>query len=308
MSTIARARICALAASLIAAFLGGCSGGSSLPSARDAAPAQRAGARGALLYVSDTDSGDVYVFSYPKGKLVQTLSGFTDPAGECVDASANVFIANTGGSDIVEYAHGGTAPVATLPDSGYFPVGCAIDPVTGDLAVTNFPGSSSAQGNVVIYKHAKGKPKAAYADPSIPQMLLCAFDGSGNLFVDGLTASSASAFALLAHGGKKLAPLTLNQNVVSAGGVAWDGKYLAIGDQSGNTIYQFTVKGNRGTMAGSTQLGDAVTVFQFWLDGGRVIGPDAGAGNVKIWKYPAGGSPLKTIGSVYVPLGAAVSN
>jgi DNA-binding beta-propeller fold protein YncE len=306
MSTIARARSCLLAASLV--FLGGCSGGPpSLPSMRDArvgAPA----AHGALLYVSDTDSGDVYVFSYPKGKLVQTLSGFTDPAGECVDASSDVFIANTGGSDVVEYAHGGTAPVATLPDSGYFPVGCAIDPVTGNLAVTNFPSGSSTQGNVVIYKHAKGKPKAAFADPTIAQMLLCAFDGAGNLFVDGLTASSASAFALLPRGAKKLQPMTLNQSIASAGGVAWDGTYLAIGDQSTNTIYQFKVKGSRGTMAGSTQLGDATTVFQFWLDGAKVIGPDAGAGNVKVWNYPAGGSPTKTIGGVYVPLGAAVSN
>src|SRR5580692_2579193 len=41
--------------------------------------------KSALLYVSDAGSGDVYVYSYPKGKLTGTLTGFNFPEGECAD-------------------------------------------------------------------------------------------------------------------------------------------------------------------------------------------------------------------------------
>ncbi len=270
--------------------------------------AASAGARasGALLYISDTVSNSVYVYSYPQGKLKNTLYNFTEPAGECVDAAGNVFIANTGKFNILEYAHGGTTPIATLRDPAWFPVGCSVDPVTGDLAVTDFPISSGSQGDVAIYRHAKGKPHR-YTDAAITDMLLCSYDGSGNLFADGLTAGSAFAFAELRAGGKKLTNVTLDQTIVAAGGVGWDGKYVAVGDQSTNTIYQFSISGTKGKMVGSTQLGGASQVFQFWIDGSKVIGPDSGAGDAGIWSYPAGGNPVKTIKGLYAPLGAVVS-
>ena len=264
-------------------------------------------ARPALLYVSDTVTGDVYVFSYPKGKLRQTLTGFTDPAGECVDAQGNVFVANTGGSNIIEYAHGGTAPIATLKDDGYFPVGCSIDPTSGDLAVTNFTTTGTAPGNVAIYKKAKGRAKRRYADPSLFEVLLCGYDASGNLFVDGLTQSYGTVVAELPHGGAKLSDITLDRTIANPGGVQWDGKYVAVGDQSSNTIYQFRIKDGKAKTVGSTQLGGATMVFQFWIDGKKVIGPDAYASDVGVWSYPAGGPARKTIGGLYVPLGATIS-
>lgn len=296
---------------LAVAALAGC-GGSAVgsgfgvvPSSR--APAAKAPGGPALLYVTDTVTSDVYVFSYPKGKLKQTLTGFRDPAGECADSQGNVFITNTGANTIVEYAHGGTKPIATLKDPGFFPVGCSVDSKTGNLAVTNVPSNYSTPGNVVIYRHAKGRPRGNYTDPNISQFLLCGYDAQGNLFVDGQNASYASAFAELPAGGTKLVDVKLDQQIQIAGGIQWDGKYVAIGDQSNDTIYQFSFDGTQGTKMGSTQLGGATEVFQFWIDGSRVVGPDTYGSDVGIWNYPAGGSPLKTIGGLYVPLGTVIS-
>lgn len=262
---------------------------------------------GDLLYVSDTETGDVYVFSYPKGTSKGTLTGLVDPAGECVDGSGNVFVTNTGGSNVVEYAHGGTTPIATLKDSGYFPIGCSVDPMTGNLAVTNFSTTGSAQGDVVIYKHARGRPTGHYTDPDTNEMLLCGYDDKGNLFVDGLTQGSAFSLVELRVGTTTLTPIALNQPIGSAGAVQWDGQHLAIGDQTSNTIYRFDISGKQGKMVGSTALAGAVEVFQFWIQGGKVIGPDAGAADVGVWKYPDGGTVTKTFTGVYVPLGATVS-
>ena len=45
-----------------------------------------------LLYVADQTTQDVYVYTYPQGQLVRTLTGFINPTGECVDSGGDVFI------------------------------------------------------------------------------------------------------------------------------------------------------------------------------------------------------------------------
>ena len=55
----------------------------------------KAETQSALLYVSSSDK--VYVFSYPEGKKLQTLTGLVTPSGLCSDAAGNVFVTNFGG-------------------------------------------------------------------------------------------------------------------------------------------------------------------------------------------------------------------
>lgn len=293
-----------------AVLLAGCAGGSATrltPAGTVSSQASAPARTGALLYVSDTVAGDVFVYSYPGGAPVLTLTGLSDPAGECVDAAGNVFVTNTGASNILKYAHGGNGPISTLKDNGYFPVGCAIDPLTGNLAVTNFSTTGSARGNIVIYKGAKGRPTGHFADANIEQMVLCGYDASGNLFADGLTPGSAFAFVELSRGATKLKDVTLNQPIGNGGGVQWDGRHVAVGDQSTSTIYRFNIAGTKGTRVGATSLGGATEIFQFYILGKRVIGPDAGVADVGVWNYPAGGPPIQKITGLYAPLGAVVS-
>lgn len=305
----------------IAAFaLAACGGGAGVapPVVSSAqAAATRGGAvdagrlSGALLYVSDTITNDVYVFSYPKGKLLQTLTGLYEPGGECADTHRHVFVTNTGGSNIVEYAHGRKARIATLDDPGSFPIGCAVDPTSGDLAVTNFSTTASEAGNVVIYKGAKG-PGVPYSLPRIAMPLLCSYDDSGNLFVDGYESGSSTkfAFAELPAGGTKASRVTLNQQIAIPGGVAWDGFHITVGDQARDIVYQFKIAGKAkktGRKVGTVQLGGATQVFQYLIIGSQLVGADAYGASVDIWNYPAGGSPTETIGGLYAPLGVAIS-
>src|SRR5579863_10312478 len=106
-----------------------------------------------LLYVAaspDGPNGSAYVYTYPQGRLVGTLTGFGVPRGECADSAGDVFIVaytnqSMSSSTIYEYAHGGTKPIAALSDPDVA-VGCAVDPTTGDLA-------ASGDG-VAIFKNA----------------------------------------------------------------------------------------------------------------------------------------------------------
>jgi hypothetical protein len=153
-----------------------------------AAPAAHPDKKSQLLYVSDIGTSDVYVYTYPQGRLSQTLTGFKEPFGDCVDKKGDVFITDQGAAAIYEYAHGRSSPVATLQDSSEEPQGCSVDFKTGDLAVSNAlsGNNGSAAGSVSIYKDAKGTPTIV-TDSAIYDLGYCGYDTRSNLFVDGLT-------------------------------------------------------------------------------------------------------------------------
>lgn len=104
-----------------------------------------------LVYISSY-TNVVWVYSYPNGALVGTLTGFNNPSGICSDANGNVWITNSNAGTIIEYAHGSTTPIATLNDSGQTPVDCAVDPTTGNLAAADYV------SNVAVYQNAQGSP------------------------------------------------------------------------------------------------------------------------------------------------------
>jgi hypothetical protein len=260
-----------------------------------------------LLYISDIGTYDVYVYSYPKGELQGTLTGFSGPEGECVDKKGDIFIANFGASNTLEYAHGGTSPIATLSDPGYYPSGCSIDPTTGDLAVTNYQATGGGQGNVAIYQHAKDGQPVYYADRDIDTMAFGGYDNVGNLFVDGATSDSAFAFAELPSGGTSFEKISLSQKIGIAGGVQWDGTHVAVGDRDTNVIYEFAISGTKGEKVSSTSLIAASDVDQFWIEGPKVIGSDSGAADAMFWHYPSGGSRTKVVDGLHEPIGATVS-
>lgn len=269
-----------------------------------------------LLYVSSMGGNEINVYGYPSGKEAGLLTGpFVGPAGECVDSAGDVWIANDssvilgfssqGGSDptIVEYAHGGTSPIATLDDPGQYPAGCSVNPKTGDLAVTNYETTSDGQGSVAVYKKANGNP-TLYSDPNLEHASMLGYDNKGNLFVDGTNNAGAFLYTELPKGGSAFTDITLvGATIKYPGGVQWDGHHMAVGDQVG-VIYQTS----GATVLGSTTLTGACQIFMFFVDKHRVVGPDRCGPDADIYKYPAGGPPINIInGGVVGPVGAVVS-
>jgi hypothetical protein len=270
-----------------------------------------------LLYVSlGTEAGEdaILVWTYPKGKFegIITGGGLNDPLGMCVDKSGDVFVANHYGADILEYAHGGTTPIATLSDSGEFPQGCAVDPTTGNLAVTSYYGPyGEYPGDVAIYQNATGMP-ATYSAPSFFIYDYCGYDNQGNLYIDGNNGSGGYTgflFAELPAGGDSFTDIALPQNIYIPNGVQWDGKHVAVGDQTAggtplSAIYRFSISNGTATeLHHVTTLerqggGSAPTsVTAVWIQGGNVVGANGasagGDNNPGVWKYPAGGAAVR---------------
>jgi hypothetical protein len=207
-------------------------------------------------YVSDWATDDVFVYTYPSGKLIGKLTGFSQPYGQCADADADVWIANFGGSDIVEYAHGGTKPIATLQTNGA-PIGCAVSP-SGDLAVANYT-TTSGTGNILVFKDASGSP-ATYSNPSCSNLWPPGYDNHGNLYVEG-EATSTPAVCELPANGSTLNTIAFNQSIISPGSTMWDGQYIALTDQEYGAmkitaIYQASNISSGLKLVGTTQLND----------------------------------------------------
>jgi hypothetical protein len=270
-----------------------------------------------LLYVSNFYGSDVTVYSYPKGGLVGTLTGFGSPTGVCSDSQGNVFITDYADADIVEFAHGGTTPIATLSDSGLRPEGCSVDPTTGNLAVSNLETNGFLHGDLAIYPNASGTPEM-YTNPNFFYYFFCAYDNAGNLYVDGLGPQSVnvSQVAKLAAGGSKLKSVTFDASILDAEGISWDGKYLAIGVQmSGETIDRYRISGTTGTLIGSAAVDGSEDLLEFWIGSvGRdertiLIGPNFDGNDITYYQYPDLGNPFKTIRHhrLHAPYGLTIS-
>ena len=251
-----------------------------------------------LLYVSNYQNSTVDVYTYPGGSRVATLTGFSKPQGECADAAGDVFIANTNDHDILEYAHGGTEPIATLHDSQYFPIGCSVDPVTGNLAVSNLM-SSRGVGSIAIYRHARGKPRQY---KSLTYFMSCSYDDGGNLFADG-ESNSDELLVELPKGSMTFK--TVRLGLYGLGQLQWDGKYLTneLDESSSSSIFRLKISDFRARTVGHTHLSGAGSAS--FIDRQRVIlaGPD----RVDFFNYPSGKGPTKTIADSHRPIGVVVS-
>jgi len=271
-----------------------------------------------LLYVADEATGDVYVYSYPSGKLEGTLTGFNAPSGMCSNKAGDVFILNGGGTSVEVFAHGGSTPLRTLGLPGYPELNCSVDPTTGNLALASLDGSCG--DCIVIFPNGSGIP-TTYTPSGQTGIPGCGYDNHGNLFCDAYGTGNKFALFELSAGSSTVKSIAVGgASGLKAGPIQWDGKYLAFGSGALGTIYQIQLSGSTGTVVGSTPLNGTGWVWQFWIDktqgsknvpqGTRIIAPTyAGSGGAETgyWKYPAGGSPTKTISGYYQPDGATLS-
>lgn len=304
------ARLFAIA---LVAALAGCSKGASIsPVPAAAAGSMTAKAsNGALLYVADLNKNAVYVYTYPAGGLVGQLTGLSRPHGECTDAAGDVYVTNGLDQDILEYAHGGTTPIATLADPTMFPSACAIDPVTGNLAVVHSP-LSTGPATVAIYVHAGGTPQPLPHSPVFDSYYL-AYDAHGNIWVDGMNRKRKwFRFAEFLSAKQQWQRITFDHAIGLPGGVQWVGNTLVVGDQVNldgpSVVAEFSMNGNTGKLLGFTPLKNSCNVLQFQVVGKTVVAPNTCKPAVLYFDFPKGGRSTKAIRwQLSQPVGVVVS-
>lgn len=257
-----------------------------------------------LVYVSNVQTNSVTVYSFYRQKLVGRLMGVNGPYGLCSDPNGDVWVVGWGNNKLVEYAHGSTKPVKELKVNSWDAdlYACAVDPVTGDLAVTNWGPENWYQGNVLVYPHASGTPRA-YAPFGVWFFYGCTYDNAGNLYVNGWDAYRNAFISIgeLPKGEHRMKVYTLNPNLQPPliGSIQWDGRHIAMADLG--WLYLYDIRHDQAVLTGNTPLTYHFPLGMFWIGtiGGKqqILAPDS-AGKpyaVQYWGYPSGGKPSATI-------------
>jgi hypothetical protein len=268
----------------------------------------RNSASGALLYVSGRSAHIVTMYTYPKLQFVARLAAGRYPMGLCVDPrTQDVWVVSqTNGNEakLLQFAHGEVTPIRTIKTDSSAET-CAVDPVTGNLAVA-VTHLSEDPGTLLVYKHSTGRPKS-YNLKGLLLYLFVGYDSKGTLYVDGTPAGSSMPVRIgqLSPGDKELRLVRLHTKLFYPGNVQSDGTDLAIGQERRPTIYR--INGSR--IVGTVALNGACFVQQFYIHGNRVIVPNTcgSQSTINIYAYPSGGNPLRTFNPLFAPFGAAIS-
>ena len=290
-------------------FLAGCAAAQPLAQIEpeQQGPSSTSLASADLIYASGADVTHIYIFSYPQGKLVRK---FAPPAGTislqglCSDPSGNVYVTSvmkgsgTGGpvGNVYKYAHGGTKVLKTLTFFNAAPFGCSVDPTSGTLAISTV-GLNARNGEVWTYAPGSNYGKQ-YSSYDTQNYFYCAYDGSGNLFVDGQGAGTQMYLNEVKNGSSQMSELSLNKyiSVSGMGQLEWDGAHMTFEHLTAAAIYQLSVSGSQVKIVGRTRLfglnGSALSTIA-----GKAIIVPTGVSQTSLgfWKYPNGGKPLKTL-------------
>jgi hypothetical protein len=287
----------------------------------------RASSSKALLYFDDDTTNDTYVYEYPSGKKVGTLTGFHDPQGMCVDQKGDVYITNPQFGLLFEYAHGGTEPMKIYERPGVSLNGCSVS-ASGDVAATGSNEVCIWRGGISAHS-----PTCIAGDESTGCSGLSPFgyDHDGNLIGIGMmdTISGISTTACMIPAGTttmvKLSTSGIKFNF-AARGTAWDGKYITLAGVKGNgdVVQAATLSGTTLTGVGrEVQLDDQAFMpgspFFFGKQNitaasttratsATIANPRYPKGAADVWDYPKGGKePLLRVRAARDSGGDAVS-
>ena len=273
-----------------------------------------------LYFASDSVTDDVYIYTMPEMQQKGRITGFNEPQGECSDTHGNVYIANTEDYDVLEYSRTGILLNAYVDDYGY-PVGCAVDPATGDLAVTNIFGFSGA-GQVLVFSSTSSSP-TVLTNPIGYYYYYAGYGPKSELWVTGR--DPRGFYLLSACGTSSCSTLTLSGGTIYfPGAVQWDNarSQWVVFDQLCNDTTAACSYPVNGTTLGTP------TNYSNYSDGGvcdliqavvaangkkYVAGGDyeycgAASNSFNRWGYAGGGTPTNyATDDASAPTGAAIS-
>ncbi len=245
------------------------------------------------LYQYEATSSELLEFDYPKSDspIGEVSSG---AQGECTNvifgAGKKTFWVTVSGTDQVdEFNVGGSRPIKTLTTpSGDVPVGCGMDPATGNLVATIIN-----TGAVVVYPKASGS--GTVSQSPLIEAFFAGYDQGSNLYVDGFNSGGTFGLVELRKGSSTWETLSTSNSVEFPGQVQFDGKYVTVNDQEAHDIFGYTCKGINCTLERTVSLTGSSDCDQTWIGNGVAFCPDAGNDDGEVYKYPAGGSPIATL-------------
>lgn len=255
-----------------------------------------------LMFASDSGLEEVDLYSLPSMKLKGQLTGFNYPQGLCSDTHGNVYVTDTNNTVVDEYSHAGVL-LAGYPDNYGLPVGCAVDPATGNLAVTDIVNDGSGPGEVQVFSSPSSQPQILVN----PNQYFYYFVGYGSGSVLWVSGRDASGVYMLSRcGTTTCSAIDLTGGTLYfPGAVQWDNnqRTWVVFDQLCNNApaacsYPVSPRGVLGTATTYKNFlgGNDCDLIQGVIFERHVLGDDyescgSAPSTFDRWMYTAGGDP-----------------
>jgi hypothetical protein len=177
----------------------------------------------------------------------------------------------------------------TLTDTAEPINSCSVSPKNGDVAVVGF------SDEVVVFKGGRQSGATTYDLSGEPYF--AGYDAKGDLFIDGFSTSYNATVLELAAGNSAFHSVSLPNTLQFPGSVQWDGKYVAVTDQLSNDVYRYSVADYAAKLNGTVSLSGASDCGATWIAQSYLFCADAGKNALDVYKYPAGGASIATLGN-----------
>jgi hypothetical protein len=232
------------------------------------------------------------------------------------DIKGDLFVADELNSRVQVYAAGFASPPTTLSDPGQYPTDVDSFANGAYVAVANQITTGGGPGSVSIFKGTT--LLRTITSSNLQYAFSCAFDGKGNLYVDGYSPNSNVFIGEIPHatsGGTTFVQLTTTNAIGDPTGiqVTTAGGQIAIEDSRNQAIYTYNPPsgGSLGAPTQTTPLGGSGNEksFAFTKNMADLYTTNFFGGNVFEYTYPTGGTPVSTIavgGDTNTSFGTAV--
>jgi hypothetical protein len=253
-----------------------------------------------LAYVSDYEHDSVAIFNAKTGALLGQIGGLSAPAGLFVDAKHELWVSDSGDSQVFVFARGQTTPKLTLTDPYERPFDAVRCP-NGSVYVSNYYNFNTGIGGVSVYAKGSTSPTGSLADPDEFQNYFITCDRKNNVFTTLETGNLESQVDEYAGGN---APAVKIIGVDSAGGIAVNGAgNLVVADPDGHDVAEYTEAGAATGKRFTTPIQDLLFGIAVARGGKTLLAANASGSGIAyaLWT----GGVAKTYTTTFVePIGA----
>lgn len=253
------------------------------------------GSYGALIYAGTGSPNAVYMFTYPAATLV---GSFSPPGvsimGLCTNSSGDVYVvsaASSASTMVSMYVHGATQPTWTKNMEGYRAKSCAVNPLTGNLAIyTQNPGGHD---EIAIYPKAGGGPTQYVMPHEHEPAHYFAYNGQGPLYASVRRKDGRWEVAEMRVVERRHYTFLAIDKQIDLGQLQWEGSYFAA--FKGPMVYHLAITASGMTVVGKTFAEKKQTPS--WIEDSNVLIGAYGKNRSELafWSYPKGGKAYKVI-------------
>jgi hypothetical protein len=142
------------------------------------------------LYIADYGNGRIVILRHlkPHGTITDGIDG---PQDVTLDASGNLYVVNTTGDNIAEYAPGASQPTFVYSTGMTFPVTVAVDRGGHVYEIDQ----EARHGSSVVNEYAQESNTVIYSCPVIGKVVGVALDPAENVFISYITADRGGRIA-----------------------------------------------------------------------------------------------------------------